>query len=97
MDFYRASTFNTCENQPLPLIQGPLLEFKVDQNVVPHAVYTPATVPAHWTKKVKADIDRNVALGVLEPVPLNTPTNWLHTMVITRNHKKVLKYCLPSF
>ena len=35
-----------------------------DSEVVPFAIYTPAKVPAHWTDKVKADIERDVALGM---------------------------------
>ena len=56
------------------------------QNVKPFAIYTPARVPAHWEEKVKADIDRDVALGVLEPVPTNVEMTWCHRMVICRKH-----------
>ena len=83
---YNSSTFNCCEHQPLPLMHGPPLEFKLKEGVNPFAVYTPARVPAHWEEKVKADIDRDVALGVLEPVPTNVEMTWCHRMVICRKH-----------
>ena len=43
---YRASTFNTCQHQPLLMIHGPPLEFQLKENTHPHAIYTPAAV--HW-------------------------------------------------
>ena len=45
----------------LPEMHGPPME----------AVYTPAPVPVHWKEKVKSDLDRDVALGVLEEVGPN--------------------------
>ena len=53
------------------------------QGVIPTAIHTPIPVPAHWAKKVKADIERDCQLGVLEPVPANDPVTWCHRMVIT--------------
>ena len=83
---FKSSTFNTCEHQPLPLMHGPPLEFKMKEGAVPFAIYTPAKVPAHWADQVKADIYRDVALGVLEEVPENTGMSWCHRMVICRKH-----------
>ena len=89
LSYYKASTFNVCPHQPLPLMQGPPLEFKLKPNAKPFAVYSPATVPAHWEKKVKADIERDVKLGVLEKVEpeMNSGVDdWCHRMVIGRKH-----------
>ena len=83
---FQSSTFNTCEHQPLPLMHGPPLEFKMKEGSEPFAIYTPAKVPAHWHDKVEADIKRDVALGVLEEVPENTGMTWCHRMVICRKH-----------
>ena len=83
---YASSTFNTCQHQPLPLMHGPPLELHTDPNVKPHAIYTPASVPVHWKEKVEQDIRRDVALGVLEEVPENTPVTWCHRMVVCRKH-----------
>ena len=83
---YRASTFNTCQHQPLPMMHGLHMELFVQKDARPHAVYQPAVVPVHWEKKVKQDLDREVALGVLEVVQENTPMTWCHRMVICRKH-----------
>ena len=40
----------------------------------------------HWKAKVEADIDRDVALGVLEKVGDNEPMTWCHRMVVCRKH-----------
>merc|ERR1711940_54043 len=69
---FRSSTFNTCEHQPLPLMHGPPLEFKLKEGAERFAIYSPAKVPAHWYDKVEADLKRDVALGVLEEVPENS-------------------------
>ena len=79
----RASTFNTCQHHPLPKMHEPLLEFHLKEEVRPTA-----TIPIHWTEKVKADSDRDVALGVLEKVALNEPITWCHRMVVCRKHNK---------
>ena len=86
VDMYRASTFNTCQHQPLKMMHGPPLELFVQEGARPHAVYQPGKVPVHWEDKVKQDLDRDVALGVLEKVPENTPMTWCHRMVVCRKH-----------
>ena len=86
VDQYRSSTFNTCQHQPLPMMHGPPLELFVQKDARPHAVHQPGKVPVHWEKKVKQDLDRDVALGVLEEVPENVPMTWCHRMVICRKH-----------
>ena len=48
----------------------------VDPKVKHVAVHTPVPVPLHWAEKVKKDLDRNIALGIIEHVPLNTQTSW---------------------
>ena len=47
VDKYRASTFNTCQHQPLPMMQGPKMELFVQKDARPHAEYQPAVVPVH--------------------------------------------------
>ena len=80
---YKASTMNMCEHQPLPLIKGsPPLELHLDTKARPVACHRASPVPIHYQNQVKADIDRDVRLGVLEPVPIGTPTTWISRMVI---------------
>ena len=83
--YYKSSTFNVCPHQPLPLMQGPPLEFRMKPDAKPPAIYTADTVAAHWEKKVKEDIDRDVRLGVLEKVELDMhcgTVDWCHRMVL---------------
>ena len=82
LDHYAASSFNVCEHQPLPMMSGPPLSLTIDPNATPKPCHTPITVPIHWQDEVKAGLDRDVRLGVLEEVPLGTPVTWCHRMVI---------------
>ena len=76
-DFYAASTFNTCEHQPLPMMKGAKpMRIHMREDAVPVAIHRPATIPAHWQEKVRQDIERDIKLGVLERVPHNTPVTW---------------------
>ena len=40
----------------------------------------------HWEERVKQDLDRDVALGVIEPVLINTPVTWCARMVVVPKH-----------
>ena len=55
----------------------------LDTSAPPAICHKVVPVPIHWRDKVKADIDRDVRLGVLEKVPDNTPVTYLSRMVIT--------------
>ena len=81
LDYYKSSTF-TCEHQPLPLMSGPPLKLCIDPNAVPVAHHSPIPVPVHWQERVKADLNRDVRLGVIEPVPVGDPITWCHRMVV---------------
>lgn len=82
LDYYKSSTFNTCEHQPLPMMEGPPLRLMIDPDANPTAVHTPIPVPIHWREAVKDGIDQDVKLGVLEPVPIGEPVTWCHRMVV---------------
>ena len=82
LHIYRASTFNTCEHQSLPLMTGPPLRLTIDPLATPTAHHNPIPVPLHWQEEVKAGLDRDVRLGVLEQVPIGTPVTWCHRMVV---------------
>lgn len=82
LNYYGSSTFNTCEHQTLPHMTGPPLRIFVDPDVAPVAVHTPISVPVHWREQVKASLDRDVRLGVLERVPVGEPVSWCSRMVI---------------
>ena len=82
LDYYQSSTFNTCEHQLLVHMEGPPLKLMIDPEAKPVAHHTPVPVPIHWQKEVKASLDQDVRLGVIEPVPVGEPVTWCHRMVI---------------
>jgi len=84
LERYSSSTFNTCPHQHLPSIEGPPLRLHVDPQAKPTTVRSRAKVPLHWEDKVKDDLKRDEALGVIEKVPYGEPSTWCHRMVITR-------------
>ena len=81
-EIFKGSTFNTCTHQPLPMMAGPPLRLNIDPKAKPITAHKAAAVPVHWEEKVKAHLDRDVRLGVLEKVPIGTPDTWCHHMVI---------------
>ena len=81
-EFYKASTFNTCDHQPLPFMNCPPMSLMVDPDAAPVAHHTPVPVPLHWQDDVKAGLDQDVRLKVIEPVPIGEPVTWCHRMVV---------------
>ena len=82
LDHYGSSTFNICEHQPLPMMEGPPMRLMIDPQATPTAHHSPIPVPLHWQDDVRAGLDRDVKLGVIEPVPIGEPVTWCHRMVI---------------
>ena len=82
MKHYQSSAFNRCSTQPLPGMTCAPLPIITDDSVKPFAAHTPAAIPIHWEEQVKKDLDRDVALGVIEPVPINTPVDWCARMLV---------------
>ena len=64
------------------MMTGPPLSLSIDPTAVPKPCHTPTSIPIHWQDEVKAGLDRDVRLGVLEQVPLGTQDTWCHRMVI---------------
>ena len=87
LDRYTSSSFNICEHQALPLLKNsPPLQLHVDPTVKPVSVHRPAVVPLHWKDAVYDGLMRDVRLGVIERVALNTPVKWQSRMHITAKH-----------
>ena len=61
---------------------GPPMKLMVDPKATPVAHHKAIPVPLHFSDRVKEDLDRDVCLDVLEPVPENTATKWCHRMVV---------------
>ena len=83
LQYYGSTTFNTCEHQPLPLMTGSPLKLYVNPEAAPVACHKVVSVPLHWREQVKADLERDVGIGVLEKLPDNTPVTWQSQMVVT--------------
>ena len=81
---YSSSTFNKCPHQKLPDMEGPPIRIHVDPNATPISLSKPAPVPLHWQEEVENDLNRDVAMDVLERVPLGEPTKWCFRMVVRR-------------
>merc|ERR1712082_331269 len=48
----------------------------------PTVVNNHVPVPRHWEDQVERNLKRDVALGVIERVPLNTPVTWCARMIV---------------
>ena len=84
---FASSTFNVCHNQPLPLMKDqPPVRLLVDPKATPVAAHVPAKLPIHWREGVKEGLDRDVKLGVIRPVPVNTPSEWTMRMIVVPKH-----------
>ena len=57
------------------------IRFK-EGGVLPAYVFTPISVPHHWKLKVKADLDRDVHLGIIVNVPQGNTSQWGACMVV---------------
>ena len=83
LETFASSAFNTCPHQPLQAMTGADVEVTFNNGTVPSAVHTPIPIPHHWKKQVKEDLDRDVRLGIIEPVPQGSVTTWCSRMVVT--------------
>ena len=82
LEYYHSSTFNACKHQPIPMMEGPPLRLMISTDAKPIAHHTPVPVPVHLQEEVKAGLDRDVRLGLLELVPIEEPVTWCHRMVV---------------
>ena len=84
LERFKYSAFNCCTHQILPLMTvSPPLHLHIDPQATPIAVYTPSAVPRHWADDVKAGLNRDDRLGVIERVPVNEPVTWTSRMLVT--------------
>lgn len=75
LDKFASSTFNTCENQPLSLMETPPMKLMVDLEAEHIAYHTPIPVPFTGMRQSKLDLIRMFALenGRLCKVKRRTP------------------------
>ena len=84
LNYYASSTFNKCPHQILPEMEGPPVQIHVDPNAKPLKLTKPAPVPLHFQEAVEEGLKRDIAMGVLEKVPLGETPSWVFRMNITR-------------
>ena len=83
VEAFASSAFNTCTHQPLQGMTGvPMKAVRKKPGGKLPQVFTPIPVPFHWKQQVKADLDRDVRLGIIEPVPQGEVTECCSRMVI---------------
>ena len=75
-----------CTRQSLPSMRGEPKPIITEKDAKPVAFPTPIKVPLHWSDQVKKDLDRDIPLGIREPVLINTPTTWCASMVVVAKH-----------
>ena len=54
----------------------------LEKDAVPVAFHKASPIPLNWQEEVKRDFERDVALGVIEKVPPNTPVEWCSRMSV---------------
>jgi hypothetical protein len=74
-----------------PMMEGLLLKLHINLSFKPVQCHVLIPVPLHWWEQVKADLDRDVQLGVIEKVPEGTPDTWLSRMVIVAKKDRKLR------
>ena len=78
---FSGTTFNT-EREPLPVMEGKPHRIHLLPGAIPYACHTPASVPKHWEKEVKSQLEEDVKRGVLQRAPPGEPTEWCSRMVV---------------
>ena len=78
LNYYRSNTFNKYKHQSLPMKEGVLMRLMVDSNTEPAAHHISIPVSLYWQTDVHGGIDHDMALGVLEEVPVDKPVTWCY-------------------
>ena len=76
LDRYKSSTFNKCSHQRLPMMSCTPLRIHIDPEAEPVTNWGASSVPIHLRDEVKRQLDEDERLGVIEKVPVGTPTRW---------------------
>ena len=81
---YKSSTFNTCPHQPLPMMNTPPVAIMLRPDFKPVVHHISRQVALHHRNEVYKQLMQDVALGVIEPVPLGVEVTNCFQMVIMR-------------
>ena len=59
------------------------MQLFVDPTIKPVAIHKAAVIPIHLKAALKANLDQDVRLGILDKVDLNLPVRWLSRIIVT--------------
>ena len=68
LECFSGTTFNV-GNRLFPIKTSKPHHINLLPDSVPCASHTPVTVPKHWENKVKRQINKDVVVGIFQPVP----------------------------
>ena len=87
---FKTSVFNT-EGELKPMKGGPMKIHLKEGPIKPFHIYTPRKIPYAYKEAAKAKLDKDESLGVIEKVPLGSPSSWCLPMsfVPKKNGKDV--------
>ncbi len=80
---FAARPFNA-ETQPIPNLERPKIRINLKPVAVLKTTHTPIAVPFHWKTAVKSQLDRDVTMGIIEPVPEGARSRCCSRMVVTQ-------------
>ena len=88
---YASSAFNTCEHQPIKKLTGKPLDIHWRDDAHPVTRHSPVPTPIHFRERAKEDLDRDVRIGVCEPVPDGVPSIWQSAMLVVEKKNGKLR------
>ena len=81
-DYYKASVFNNCPHQQIPLMAGPPVKIHIDPNAELPSVHRPIPVPLHFQDEVYEELLSDVKKGVIRPVAVGQKSTAISPMLI---------------
>ena len=72
--FVRSTPFKSMNCKPVHI--------HLKDDAIPAAIHVPIPIPLHWKEEIKADLDRDVKNGIIEPVPVGERVTWCSPMVV---------------
>jgi transposase InsO family protein len=73
-------------------MKGQPVEIELEENVKPFHINTPRRVPFPLLEKVKAELERMEATGIIEKV--TEPTEWCSPLVVTLKKNRDIRLCV---
>ena len=81
-DYYKASVFNNCPHQQIPLMAGPPVKIHINPDAKLPSVHRPIPVPLHFQDEVYEGLLSDVKKGVIRPVAVGQKSTAISPMLI---------------